>query len=115
MAFEIYEKDILHTQLILLNDPKFLDKYATVCRYICTFWTIYSLERRLCLNFRVITANILGALKFRTFTIPPVSVASDSDSDDVILTRTEPGDVIFTGSEESKDVMITGETSSKLI
>ena len=60
-------------------------------------------------------ANILGVLKFRTFTIHPVSVASDSDSGDVILTRTEPGDVIFTGSENTKDVMITGETSSKLI
>ena len=43
------------------------------------------------------------------------SVASDSDSGDVILTRTEPGDVIFTGSEEPMDVMITNGTSSKLI
>ena len=36
---------------------------------ICTFWTIFSIEKPLSLNFKVITANILGVLKFRTFTI----------------------------------------------
>ena len=27
------------------------------------------MERTLCLNFRLLTANILGVLKFRTFTV----------------------------------------------
>ena len=33
------------------------------------FGHFFSMERPLCLNFAVITANILGVLKFRTFTV----------------------------------------------
>ena len=36
---------------------------------ISTFWTIFFMERPLCLNFRVITANILGVLEFWNFTV----------------------------------------------
>ena len=63
------------------NDPKFTDRPAlansadpdlirvgTVCHFISTFWTNYSIKD-LHLILRVITTYILGVRKFRNFTI----------------------------------------------
>ena len=46
---------------------------STVCHSIWTFSTNF-VERHLCLNLRVITANNVAVRKFRTFTVYVLSV-----------------------------------------
>ena len=49
----------VQTQIRLL--PKEQSDQGLHCLHsICTIWTTFSMERPVCLNFRVITANILG-------------------------------------------------------
>ena len=66
----------LNTYLLLYrNDPKFLDRYAWAnsvdpdqsdqVLHICIFWTHYSVIKRYCCNFRIITAVSLGVKMFR--------------------------------------------------
>ena len=40
-----------------------------VCHSVCSFWTQYSTEKQLCLNFRAITAIFSGVQIFRSFTV----------------------------------------------
>ena len=49
----------------------------TVCNFGCIFWVHYSSVKPSCLNFRVITANVLGVRIFRKFTVSYCNDAGD--------------------------------------
>ena len=48
----------VQTQIRLLLENRLIRVY-TVCHSICSFWTHYSVLRSPCLNFMVITANLV--------------------------------------------------------
>ena len=56
-----------------------LMRVYTVCHSICTFWTNFSIDRLLSLNFNMIQQNILGVLKFKDFYGNPYCFQVHSD------------------------------------